>query len=253
MTPACSELPKLRYVRGMEIRTTIDVSEAVAGLNDLQKKSLPFALAQTLTGCVKAGQTAVQESLGEKFTLRNNFTRQGIRIKPAEKNAQRIEADVHTDTENRSTGAPDYLAPQEEGGEKVPHAGREFLAVPTRYLRQMCPGAIPTELRPRNLLGAVGGRYTAITRGKKQIALRNQRIVQGFVFFIQDLREGHKAIMGRYFTDRDAYPFYLLIPSALIKPRLDMQQTVELAVQRAFPEKWQENWRKIMARGLRVS
>lgn len=236
----------------MEIRTTVDVSEAVAGLSDLQKRQIPFALAKSLTGCAKVAQAAVQESLGQKFTLRNNFTRQGIRVKPAEKRAERIEADVHTDTANRSTGAPDYLAPQETGGEKVPHGGREYLAVPTKYLRQMAPGVIPQELRPRNLLGAVGGRFTAITRRTKQIALRNQRVVAGFVFFVQELQEGHKAIMGRYFTDRDAYPFYLLIPSANIKPRLEMEKTVELAVQRAFPEQWQETWRQIMARGLRI-
>jgi hypothetical protein len=236
----------------MELKATVDVSEAVAGLDDLQKRQIPFALAKTLTGCAKVGQGKVQENLGGKFTLRNNFTRQGIRIKPASKNGAVIEADVHTDTANRATGAPDYLLPQEEGGEKVPHGGHEYLAVPTRYLRQMAPGAIPAELRPRNLLGAVGGRYTAITRKKGQIALRNQRIVHGFIFFVQDIRDGHKAIMGRYMTDREAYPFYLLIPEAHIKPRLEMQQEVETAVRAAFPELWQETWRSIMAKGLRI-
>jgi hypothetical protein len=237
----------------MQLNVKVDVSEAVAGLDELQHKSLPFALAKTLTGCAKAAQVRVQESLGGKFTLRNNFTSQGIRIKPAEKNGAVIEADVHTDTANRATGAPDYLLAQEEGGEKVPHGGHEYLAVPTRYLRQMAPGVIPAELRPRNLLGAVGGRYTAVTRKKGQIALRNQRIVRGFVFFLQDISDGHKAIMGRYFTDRQAYPFYLLIPEAHIKPRLEMQRDVERAAQAAFPELWTETWRSIMARGLRIT
>ena len=236
----------------MELKITVDVSEAMSGLADLQKRQIPFAMAKALTGCAKAGQAAVQESLDGKFHLRNDFTRQGIRIKPAEKNGAVIEADVHTDTANRSTGAPDYLLPQEDGGEKVPHGGREHLAVPTRYLRQMCPGVIPQELRPRSLLGAVGGRYTAITRKKGQIALRNQKQVRGFVFFLQDIADGHKAIMGRYWTDRDAYPFYLLIPEAYIKPKLEMQQDVERAARAAFPELWAETWRSIMARGLRI-
>jgi hypothetical protein len=117
----------------------------------------------------------------------------------------------------------------------------------------MCPGVIPQELRPRNLLGAVGGRYTAITRKKGQIALRNQKQVRGFVFFLQDISDGHKAIMGRYWTDRDAYPFYLLIPEAHIKPRLEMQRDVERAAQSAFPELWAGTWRQIMARGLRIT
>ena len=238
----------------MKLRTSIDVSEAVAGLNDLQKKQLPFALAATLTGCAKAGQAATQEGLSGKFHLRNDFTRRGIRIKPASKKGERIEADVHTDTANRNTGAPDYLVAQQGGGEKVPHGGRQFLAVPTKYLRQLAPGVIPAELRPRNLLGAVGGRFMVNRRGKAG-ALRNQRIVQGFVFFIQTLQSGNKAIMGRYWTDREetAYPFYFLIPEGKIRARLDMDKTVRQVVEREFPEQWQATWRRIMARGLRIT
>jgi hypothetical protein len=228
------------------------VSAAVSGLNELQKSQIPFAVAATLTGCAKAGQAATQQSLGGKFHLRNKFTSQGIRIKPASKKNERMEADVHTDTANRSTGAPDYLVAQQEGAEKVPHGGRQYLAVPTKYLRMLAPGVIPAELRPRNLLGAVGGRYLVTRRGKAG-ALRNQRIVQGFVFFVQSLRNGHKAIMGRYWTDRDAYPFYLLISEGKIDPRLDMDKTVRVAVERAFPEQWKETWRRIMVRGLRIT
>lgn len=239
----------------MNIKVGIDVTEVVAGLDELQKRQLPFALAKTLTGVVKKAQGGVQASLGKKFHLRNTFTSQGIRVRPASKSGGAggiISADVHTDTANRSTGAGDYLLPQEEGGEKVPINGRHFLAIPTRYLRQMAPGIIPTELRPRNLLGAVGGRYTAIKRGKGQIALRNQRIVRGFVFFLQEMKDGHQAIMGRNVKSagKDAWPFYLLIPEGHIKPVLDMQQTVERIARDAFPELWAETWRSIMVKGL---
>lgn len=240
----------------MELKATVDVSAAVAGLNDLQKRQIPFALAKTLTGCVKVGQGKVQESLGEKFTLRQpGFMKRGIRIKPASKNGAVIEADVHTDFGSHTGSAPDFMIPQEEGGEKIPHNGHTYLAVPTKYLIAMIgeKSVIPQELRPRNLLGAVGGRYTTVTRKKGQIALRNQRIVHGFIFFLADLNDGHKAIMGRYMTDREAYPFYLLIPEAQIKPRLEMQQEVETAVRAAFPDLWQETWRSIMEKGLRIT
>jgi len=250
-----------RYSEAMELRATVDVSEAVAGLDDLQKRQIPFALAKTLTGCAKVGQAKVQEGLAGKFTLRNDFTLRSIRIKPAEKKAAVIEADVHTSAISMGGGsggwlkhelAPDYLLPQEEGGEKVPHAGHEYLAVPTRYLRALAPGIIPTELRPGNLLGAVAGRYTVIERRTKQIQLNRQKIVKGLVFFIQEIGDGHKAIMGRSVTSRIACPFYLLIPEARIKPRLEMERDVDEAVQAAFPELWAENWRQIMARGLRI-
>jgi hypothetical protein len=238
----------------MPINVKLDVTEAVAGLDDLQKRQIPFALAKTLTGVVKVAQKAVQSGLGSKFKLRNNFTLQGIRIKPASKTGSNgiIAADVHTDTANRATGAPDYLLRQNDGGEKVPINGRHFLAIPTEYLRFMAPGIIPDELRPRNLLGAVNGRYTAIRRGKGQIALRNQRRVRGFVFFIQELKDGHKAIMGRHESGKDILPFYLLIPEANVKPVLEMGETVEIAAKKAFPELWSENWRTIMLRGLKI-
>jgi hypothetical protein len=236
----------------MELKVTVDASEALAGLDELQKRQIPFALAKTLTGCAKRGQTAVQESLGGKFTLRNKFTQQGIRIKPADKKANVIEADVHTDTANRKSGAPDYLLGQDEGAEKTPYGGHSYIAVPTRYFRQKFGnGVIRAELRPRNLLGAVRGRYTTINR-KGQIALKNQKIVAGYVFFIQDLNNGHKAIMGRDADGHDPEPFYFLISEAKIKPVLEMEKTVDAAVQKAFPELWQETWRSIMVRGLKI-
>lgn len=231
----------------------MDVTRAVEGLYDLQKRQLPFAVAKTLTGCAQAGQLATQESLAGKFTLRNDFTRRGIRIKPADKRGAVIEADVHTFTENRKTGAPDYLVRQEEGGEKLPYGGRKYLAVPTVYLRRMCPGPIPAELRPRNLLSAYGGSFTSIDFDKGRIIRHKQKRVQGFEFFVREIKDGHEAIMGRYATDRDAYPFYILIPDALIKARLGMEGTVNKAVQSAFPDIWQETWRSIMVRGLRVT
>lgn len=230
----------------------VDATELVAGLNELQHKSLPFAMAKTLTGCVQRGQAAVVGGLDSKFILRNNFVRQGIRFKPAEKNSTRIEADVHTKLDTGSH--PDFMGDQEAGGEKVPWGGHRYIAVPTKFLIGMVGerSVIPQELRPRALLTAVGGRYTAVKRSG-QIALRNQRRAAGFDIFVQTLADGHPAIMARYFTDRDAYPWYLLIPEAHIKPRLEMEQTVDKAVQAAFPELWAENWRAIMAKGLKIS
>ena len=246
---------RIAHDEGMELRVKLDAAALLEGLDDLQKKQIPYALAKTLTDCVKDGQSAVQESLGSKFELRNNFTRQGIRIKPADKRGDRIEADVHTDTANRSSGAPDYLGQQEVGGEKVPHGGHQYIAVPTVYLRILAPGVIPAELRPKNLLRAVGGRYDTTRRtkgGERQIALRNQKLVRGMVFFLQRLEDGHMAILGRYANAHDAYPFYLLISETDVKPRLEMEKTVRDAVEKSFPVNWQENFRRIMAKGLKI-
>jgi hypothetical protein len=232
----------------MELRSTVDVSEAVAGLDDLQKKHIPFALAKTLTACAKAGQSAVQASLGEKFTLRNNFTRQGIRIKPAEKNATRIEADVHTHTDTPSH--PDYMEPQEEGGEKVPWGGHHYIAVPTKYLRQIAGQIVRSDLRIGVIMANIGDVYE---NDRTIRGLKHQRgTAHATVFFIQEFN-GRKYVFMRYYKMHQAMPIYLLIEEANIKPRLEMEQTVDAAVQAAFPEKWRDTWRQIMVRGLRVT
>ncbi len=237
-----------------EFTVTLDTTKYVAGVRELAAKQLPFVMAKTLTHVVQDAQKEVQRNVDRAFKLRNNWTRQGIRITPADKKgkAGRIEADVHTDTANRSTGAPDYLARQEDGGEKVPYGGRQYIAVPSKYLRQMAPGIIPAELRPRALLGAVGGRYATRSR-KGQLALRNQTRVNGFVFFLQTIKDGHMAIMGRYFTDREAYPFYLLITHATIRrSALDMVGTVESVASDRFARHWNENWRATYAAGVKL-
>jgi hypothetical protein len=232
----------------------VDISGFVTGRRSFEEKQLPFIVAKTLTDTAKDAQAAVQGNVRRAFKLRNNWTTQGIRIKPANKNGRNgnIEADVHTDTANRKTGAPDYLGRQEDGGTKVPYGNHEYLAVPTKYLHQMAPGVIPAELRPRALLGAVGGRFTATNR-KGQIALRNQKVVRGFVFFIQKMHGGDLAIMGRPFHERYAYPYYLLIHSAHVRrSQMDLGKTVEKIAEERFARHWDRNWQAVYANGLRI-
>ncbi len=234
----------------MSLRVSVDITEAVAGLHELEHQHLPYAVAATLTTLAKGAQGKVREGLQNKFKLRNEFTKQGIRIKPAEKNSSRIEADVHTDTANRTTGAPDYLGKQEDGGERVAIGGRSHIAIPTRYLREMIgQRPIPAELRPKALLTAVNGRYTK-RNGK---GTTRQTRVNGMVFFLAPEPDNPKWIMGRYWTDRDAFPFYTLATSVTTRPRLEMHQEVEAYVSQNFGNAWREQWEKMRARGLKFT
>jgi hypothetical protein len=245
------ESRELGQYRAMTVRVKVDVTPVVNGLHDLEKQHLPFALAATLTTLVKGAAVKVKGGLHNKFQLRNTFTEQGIRFKPAEKRSEVIEADVHTDTANRRTGAPDYLVKQEDGGERVAFGGRQHIAIPTKYLRQMIGNKpIPAEMRPKALLTAVNGRYTAHTR-KGQIALRNQARAQGFVFFLQQAKSGLPMIMGRYWTERDAFPFYILVREVSTRPRLDAEKTVEDYCNAYLEEAWNEQWKKMREAGLR--
>lgn len=237
----------------MSVRVKVDVTQAVEGLHELEKQHLPFALAATLTTLARGAQGQVKTGLPSKFILRNAFTESGIRFKPAEKKSASIEADVHTDTANRKTGAPDYMGKQEEGGERVAFGGHTHIAIPTKYLRQMIgQKPIPAELRPKALLTAVNGRYTGRTR-KGQIAMKNQTRVNGMVFFLQQGKNGTPMIMGRYWTEHDAFPFYVLVRNVTTRTRLDMEATVEKYVAENFDRTWQEQWEKMRLKGLRFS
>jgi hypothetical protein len=212
----------------------VDVSGPLAGCQQLRTEQLPWTLARALTMTAQQGQAASREVAGAVFKLRNDWTLQNIRIKAATKTMP--VAEVNADTSNRQTGAPDYLSRQQSGGNRVPVNGRMHIAVPTKYLLQMVGGGvIPQELRPRQLLGAVGERYTR-TKRNGQIALTNQKRVRGMVFFLYPPEPQAKMIMGRYWTERQAYPFYLLIDEARIPPRFPMEQTVMALAEKNFPQ-----------------
>lgn len=81
----------------------IDATGYVAAVKDFQTRHLPFAMAKTLTNVAQDAQKEVQRNATRAFTLRSNWARQGIRIKPAAKAGVGgiIQADVHTHRQSR--------------------------------------------------------------------------------------------------------------------------------------------------------
>lgn len=239
----------------MAYQVTVDASGFIEQRRELEKRSIPFALASTLTAVAQDAQAEVKRNVRSSFKLRNTWTEQGIRIKPADSRSYPITADVHTDTANRQTGAPDYLGRQETGGEKMQHAGGQFIAIPTKYLRQFAPTTIPNELRPKNLLGAANGRFLYTGRKGQQVNGR-QRVIRGFIFFKQKMKDGRWAILARVASDknaRDVIPFYILVPSAHVQEsNLHMVQTVARVVQDRFERQWDVAWQRIYRNGIRI-
>ena len=224
----------------------VNATELVKGIHDIQNEQLPFVMASTLTAVAQDAAAAVKTSMRQKFTIRKeSMPDAAIATKPADKRAFPMQSEV------RTRDRFDFLGLQEDGGEKILFGGHSHFAIPTKYLRQMAPGIIPAELRPKNLLGAVGGRYTVRRRKTGQLAMANQKLVRGFEFFIQKL-SGRTYIMGRYFTDRRAYPFYLLAPAAHVEARLGMEKGVQAIAQERLVARWDEAWQKVMQRGIKV-
>lgn len=107
-------------------------------------KQITFGSALGLTNTAKEGQTAVQKSLGDTFTLRGNWFAQsskfGIRVKPAKKD--NLKAEVTT--------AADWLKIHETGGIKAGQGGHR-LAIPTDNVRRNKRLIIPRAQRPKAL------------------------------------------------------------------------------------------------------
>lgn len=223
-------------------------------------KQLPFAIARTLTKVAQDGQAAGIVEVGQVFTQRNDWTRRGIKIKPATKT--NLVAEVFTDTSNRKSGAPDYLLKQEDGGDRVPVNGRHYIAIPTKYLRRIAPGVIGNSLRPRSLLpqnavmgqeysgrfGFVGKSATPFPRTQAQSASLGQR---DFVAFVQKAKSGTLCIFVRHAGMRyrgsgeAAEPWYTLVTHAQIKKRFHLEGDVQKAVDANLQRRWDETLQEI--------
>lgn len=246
----------------MPFEIKCDIAKTIAGLTELEKQHVPFALAKTLTSCAQGGQLALQKAIPRTFKKSpdlpppvSDFTVKGVRIHRAEKTGNPITAEVYTDTTNWKSGAPGYMQQQEEGGEKVPHNGRQYLAIPTTYLRALFTGPIPQELRPKNLLGAVNGKYVVYrSYGKEkpsaQFRRRNQKIVKGMVFFLAPSVAEPKWIMGRHVGERDAHPYYFFIRQGDVKPRLRARAIIEDVATKILPTVWHNTWKEMYLKGL---
>jgi hypothetical protein len=189
----------------------IDSRAALAVLNDIQKTQLPFAMAAALTQTAKDGQGAMQTRMSKIFTLRNTWTQQGMKITPARKTDQQPFSEVIADRWYLGVGT----GSQEVGGARIPHEGHDYIAVPLRInLGVSQTSLIPTHLRPKNLINSGKG-------------------------FIVTLRDGRKFIFMRTGPEHNAIAaVYRLISEVLLKPVLDLEDTIAAIV----TERWDFNF-----------
>jgi hypothetical protein len=219
----------------------VDISGPLAAFENLRRDQLPWVIARTLTALAKDGQAAAQALERQVFRLRNDWIVRNTKITPAQKT--RLVAEVLEDTRNRRGKVGDFLDEQETGesrrGFVVVRGGKfagVYRAIATKYVNPF-GNSIPRELMPQNLLDAVNGRYTTYNR-KGQIALKNQRLVNGMAFFVQKLTGGALAICGRRPGSQEALPFYILTPSAHLRGIFPLQRKVSEVVQARLEERF---------------
>jgi hypothetical protein len=225
----------------MGFNIKVDVDGPLKAFESLREDQIPWTIARALTMTANDARDAARAREGQVFTLRNDWTQKRTLTGIATK--QSLTAQVYTDTANRSTGAPDYMPLQDDGGTKMPRGyiqwkGQSFLAVPTKYLRRIAAGVIPAKYKPLNLL-----QFATIgppTKGQQRA--RRAQVRDGMYYFVQKAASGVLMIMGRNaFDARDtAQPFYILVTKANVRGR----QVVEEVVTRVAQERFADNFSK---------
>lgn len=231
---------------------SVDVDGPMKAFKDLRENQIPFTIARALTMTANDCRDAARAEEGRVFQLRNDWTQRRTLTQFATK--QNLTAQVYTDTENRRTGAPDYMPLQDEGGTKRPNSysvqfqGKAYLAVPTKMLRRLAPGVIPAKWRPSQILPyALMG---PLTRGAMRA--RKHLVRDGMYYFIVPFKSGAYGIMARAATDsRDAaWPMYILTDMARIKARHPVDQTVMEMAPKIFPENFSKAAEETIANDL---
>jgi hypothetical protein len=183
-----------------------NIKQAVAKLQRItDAKQLPFAIARALTVTARDVQDEVRNNLAQRFTLRNNWVRQGIQIQRATK--QNLESIVFS--------RDAFMGLQELGGAKSPLGN--YLAVPTSLVRRTPKDMIRKSDRPKSLGDKVG---IIEFRGRKWLALKRSR-------------------KGRNKTELRL--MYLLVPRADIEPRLKLRDDGLRVSQAVFERRLQES------------
>lgn len=132
------------------MKVTVKVSGVQSARHSLQQvaKQMPFAMSKALNATANSVQSAVRESVAERFTLRKkSFILNTIyRSKSTDfASKSKFSATVRVDP------ARDVLAQHEEGGIKTPKDGRS-IALPTSAVRRTKADLITPTNRPRALL-----------------------------------------------------------------------------------------------------
>lgn len=184
----------------MQFSVQAEIEESIKKLQSIaEAKQLNFAVARALTQTALDLQAEVRVNMPRRFTIRKQWTINGIRITPATK--QKLEATVYS--------KDDYMGLQEYGGVKSP-TKKQYLAVPLSMVRRTSKDSIRRSDLPKNL----GDKVSKVEiNGKFYLALKRGRMGAN----------GQKLRL-----------LYALIPAGKIKKRLGLETDGDRIARAAF-------------------
>lgn len=158
------------------------VTVTLAGLDEMQaeleriaKRSVPFAMRETVNSLAFEGRKIWQEEMRSALTLRNKFTERRVLVAPARTlNPSKMEAVLgHTEP---------YVAQLESGGTRK--ASKSFRAIPTEIAAGQSKGSLmggrKKAVRPSAIITRLGSLATkgAKSRSRKS---NNARAIRGAI------------------------------------------------------------------------
>jgi hypothetical protein len=141
------------------LQTKVDTKKWINAVQNLEKDELPRTIAATLTETAAFSRLAAQDTIDDKFTLRNRFTKSRVRYNRAKPSTrlQNIESEIgHTEM---------YMKHQEDGG--IKRAKKTTIPIGTNKSRIGGSSSKLTAKRYRmRQIGKIGGGQKNKNNGK---------------------------------------------------------------------------------------
>lgn len=246
------------------ITIDIDIKGLLAGLTDLEKRQLPFAMVTGLNITAEELKTAVQHEMKDSFNRPTPYTLRGVRVRRATK--QSLEAEVSLQDAGGRNRPSQYLKPEIKGGPRnlkgyeLQMGGR--FTVPGKDFPRDAYGNIRGGVitRALNDLGILRGQVTSRTSSESKAAAerlaakRTKRGTSGKpVCFLGAPGGGRLPLgiwerrkIGKYWVVR---PVLIFVDSPNYQPRLDWEFTARMI----WKSNFQVNFQQGMAYALAIA
>jgi hypothetical protein len=198
---------------------------------------VPFAMSKAILAVLKTGQKAQVEHMGQTFTLRRkDFARLSVKITGfPNKNKPVGEIAIRS-----PGGRSDIFEKFEHGGDKFPHAGRSFIAVPRTgsLVKKRKSSIVPDHLRPKALQDSLTLR-TFVAPFKKDPSKQG-------IFAVDRAAESRNRKLKRNRNKARPTLLYTLIDEAPITATLDFVKTITDTVSKDFAQEFEREFANAM-------
>lgn len=211
----------------IKISVKSDIKKAIKALDDIQKKSVPYATARALTEVAKITREAQQKEIRSTFDRPTNFTVNSVFYAGAQRNANPIEAKVWLkDYAMKSRGAGRYLQPQIFGGQRTLKGFEELLkargVLPPGYY------VVPSKRIKRDAYGNISKgvlnqilSYAGAQRDRYQNTKIGQKRQQKQRFILLDERDGKPGGIWQVTEDNRMFPMMIFVKAPRYTQRFD--------------------------------